>query len=129
MYITSTKRILVSIYIIIILITACFMGFLVLDGFGDDFGVDAAATHYVGGTGPGNFSSIVNAISTASDGDTIRVFNGTYFEGDILIAKTISLIGHGSANTTIDAGGSGDVIKITADWVNVSGFKITITAW
>ncbi len=38
--------------------------------------------------------------------------------------KTVSLIGNGSANTTIDGGGSGDVVRIEADWYNVSGFMI-----
>ncbi len=42
----------------------------------------------------------------------------------IIVNKTVTLIGNGTSNTTIDAGGSGDVVYITADWVNASRFKI-----
>jgi hypothetical protein len=37
----------------------------------------------------------------------------------------VNLIGNGSKNSTIDGGGSGDVVKITGDWVNMSGFMVT----
>ena len=37
-------------------------------------------TLYVGGTGPGNYSKIQEAIDNASDGDTIIVYSGTYVE-------------------------------------------------
>lgn len=67
---------------------------------------------------------IQDAIDNATDGDTIRVYAGTYYE-NIVVNKTLTLIGNGSANTTIDGGGSGDVVKITTDWCNVSGFRVT----
>ena len=35
-------------------------------------------TLYVGGTGPGNYTSIQNAVDNASDGDTVFVYDGTY---------------------------------------------------
>jgi len=35
---------------------------------------------YVGGSGPGNYSKIQDAIDNASEGDTIFVYNGTYNE-------------------------------------------------
>ena len=37
-------------------------------------------TLYVGGDGPGNYSIIQDAIDNSSDGDTIFVYNGTYYE-------------------------------------------------
>ena len=35
---------------------------------------------YVGGNGPGNYTRIQYAIDDASDGDTIIVYSGTYYE-------------------------------------------------
>ncbi len=35
---------------------------------------------YVGGSGPGNYSKIQDAIDNAFDGDTIIVYSGTYYE-------------------------------------------------
>ena len=70
------------------------------------------------------FSRIQDAINNATDWDTIRVFNGTYYE-NVVIYKTVGLIGNGSETTTIDGGGDGDVVTITADWVNMSGFSVT----
>ncbi len=37
-------------------------------------------TLYVGGSGPGNYTKIQDAIDNASDGDTVFVYNGTYHE-------------------------------------------------
>lgn len=38
--------------------------------------------------------------------------------------KSIALIGGGRETTVIDGGGSGDVIHVTADRVNISGFTV-----
>jgi parallel beta-helix repeat protein len=71
-----------------------------------------------------DYSNIQEAIDAAEVGDTIRVYDGTYYE-NIVMNKTVSLIGNGSTTTTIDGGGNGDVIQITANWMNISGFNIT----
>ena len=47
---------------------------------------------YVGGNGPGNYSTIQGAIENASDGDKIIVFYGTYNEA-ISLDKELTLIG------------------------------------
>lgn len=83
-----------------------------------------ATTLYVGGLGPGNYTTIQGAIDVASVGDTVFVFAGTYHE-NIVINKTLSLIGESRNTTTVDGGGIGDVIRVTANWVNVSGFTVT----
>ncbi len=68
------------------------------------------------------YSSIQDAVDEADPGDTIRVFEGTY-EENVLIEKTLSLVGNGSSVTVVDAGGSGSAIFVRASWVNVSGFR------
>jgi len=84
---------------------------------------------YVGGNGPGNYSWITDAANDASDGDTIFVYNDSspYYEKNILIVKSISLIGEDRNTTIIDGMGGGnsdDVIHISANRVKVTGFTI-----
>ena len=66
---------------------------------------------------------IQGLIDNASVGDTIYIPNGIYYE-NIIINKSISLIGEDKNNTIIDGGGIGDVVHVLADWVNISGFTI-----
>ncbi len=82
-------------------------------------------TIYVG-SGPGNDSiTIQGGINLASDGDTVFVWSGTYYEYEnVVIGKTINLIGEDRNTTIIDGGGGGDVVYISADWVNMSGFNM-----
>ena len=77
---------------------------------------------YVGGSGPGNYSKIQDAINNAHDGDTIFVYSGTYYEYHILVDKTITLIGEDKQTTIIDGNNKGDILYITADNVYLSGF-------
>ncbi len=69
------------------------------------------------------FSSINNAIDESIEGDVIRVGKGIYKE-NIIIYKTLSLIGEDKENTIIDAQGTGDGIHIIADRVKIIGFTI-----
>ncbi len=82
-----------------------------------------ASTLYVGGAGPGNYTTIQEAIDGANPGDTVRVYSGTYY-GSIYVDKTISLSGEGRDTTVIDAGGSTWAVKLSADWVNITGFTV-----
>lgn len=82
-----------------------------------------AMTLYVGGAGPGNYTTIQVAIDDANPGDTVFVFNGTYLE-NIIVNKTISLQGEGSNTTIIDGNAAGDVVYVYSDWVNISGFTV-----
>ena len=75
-------------------------------------------------SGSADYEKIQDAIDNATEGDTIRVWEGTYYE-NVVVNKTITLIGNGSETTTIDGGGSSDVVLITVDWVNMSGFSVT----
>ena len=74
--------------------------------------------------GSGDYTSIQEAIDNATEGDIIRVWEGTYYE-NVVVNKTVSLIGNGSEVTAINGSGDdGDVVTFTADWVNMSGFEI-----
>lgn len=70
------------------------------------------------------YTVIQDAIDNASIGDTVFVYNGTYYE-NLMINKTINLTGIDWNITIIHGNRSGDVINVTSDWVNISGFIIT----
>jgi len=86
--------------------------------------------YYVGGSGPGNYTRIKDAVENASDGDTIFVYNGVYSiirdTDRVWITKHISLIGENKYKTIINAtiGSSDPIIVVCADYVNISGFTI-----
>ncbi|KYK23670.1 hypothetical protein AYK21_01985 [Thermoplasmatales archaeon SG8-52-2] len=81
---------------------------------------------YVGGTGENNHTKIQDAISNASSGDTIFVFDDSspYIE-NVRIFKSITLIGENKNTTIIDGGGEGNVLFILTDEINIKGFTIT----
>jgi len=66
---------------------------------------------------------IQDLIDNANPGDTIYIPSGIYYE-NIIINKSISLIGEDKNTTIIDGNGIDSVILIVADWVNVSKFTI-----
>jgi parallel beta-helix repeat protein len=79
---------------------------------------------YVGGSGPGNYTKIQDAIDNASDEDTVYVYNRTYNEFNISIRKSIFLLGEDKYSTIIDANLSGNCIDIFSDNVTVRGFTV-----
>jgi len=78
---------------------------------------------YVNGSGQGKYSTIQSAIDNASEGDTIFVFSGIYYE-NIVLDKSIFLIGEEIENSIMDGSNSENVITITADKVTIRGFTI-----
>ncbi|MFQ6061041.1 MAG: nitrous oxide reductase family maturation protein NosD, partial [Thermoplasmata archaeon] len=82
-----------------------------------------ATTLYVGGAGPGNYTTIQDAIDAASPGDTVYVYSGTYFE-NVIINKTITLKGEDRDTTMVEGNGTADTFQVSTDFVNISGFTI-----
>jgi len=81
---------------------------------------------YVGGSGPGNYTKIQDAISAASDGDTVFVYDDSspYVEY-LTIDRSITLLGE-ARDTTIINGilGWRSMIHIIAPDVVVQGFSL-----
>jgi parallel beta-helix repeat protein len=82
-------------------------------------------TLYVGGSGPGNYTRIQDAINNTSNGDTVFVYDESspYFE-NLIVNKSINLIGENRDTTVIDGDGEKNIVTITAENVLISGFSI-----
>lgn len=82
-------------------------------------------TLYVGGSGPGNFSKIQNAINETVDGDIVYVYDDSspYFE-NLVVHRSIKLIGENKDTTIIDGGGSGTIVYVIKDDVTICEFTI-----
>lgn len=76
--------------------------------------------------GPADFHAIQEAINAAIDGNTIFVYNGTYYENAVL-NKTVSLIGENKSITIVDGSYVRNVMNITANNVNITGFTMKNT--
>jgi nitrous oxidase accessory protein len=79
---------------------------------------------YVGGNGPGNYSSIQSAVNNATANVTIFVYNGTYYE-NLVIEKSLILLGESKNSTVIDGGRNKFVVTLAANHITLSGFMIT----
>jgi len=69
------------------------------------------------------YRRIQDAINSTKPGDTVYVFNNTYYE-HLQINKTINLIGEDKNNTIIDGEGIGSIIFVRSNWTNITGFTI-----
>ncbi len=102
------------------------LGFIVIVDVTTDFTLNVGGgTLFVNTTGIGGaYTKIQDAINDSKDGDTVFVYNGTYTE-NVILNKTINLTGEDRDGTKIDGGGSGNVVYINVNWVNITGFTIT----
>lgn len=73
-----------------------------------------------------DFVRIQDAINASKHGDTIRVFEGIYFE-NVVVNNSIHIIGNGSKNTIIRGNPDlkQDVVFITAPYCTISEIGIT----
>ncbi|MDG6224985.1 MAG: NosD domain-containing protein, partial [Candidatus Thermoplasmatota archaeon] len=78
-------------------------------------------TIIVDATGSGDYISLIDAVKNADSGDVIRVYDG-FYEGEIKIGSSISIIGNGS-QTII--GGKYGYFEIRSDNVTISNLTIT----
>jgi parallel beta-helix repeat protein len=80
---------------------------------------------YVGGSGPGNFTRIQDAIDNASAGDTVFVYDeSSPYSEHVVVDISIRVIGEKKESTVIDGEQSLSVVTIKADEVTLSGFTI-----
>lgn len=70
-----------------------------------------------------HFTAIQEAINNAADGDTIFVYKGTYCE-NVVVNKSVSLVGEDIDLTIVDGNGTGSVISINADNVSIERFTM-----
>ena len=83
-------------------------------------GTASAKTWYVDDSGGADFIRIQDAITAASDGNTIIVYNGYYYE-NVIVNKQLNLIGIGMP--VVDACENGSAIAITANGCILNGFN------
>jgi parallel beta-helix repeat protein len=88
------------------------------DSYTHSFSVAAVAI-----TVPDDYPTIQAAINAATEGHTVFVRNGTYIE-NVVVNKTLSLVGENRETTVIDGDAQGTVVNITADNVNLRGFTV-----
>jgi len=85
----------------------------------------SANTLVVSAAGP--FHTIKEAIEMAGPGDTVLIKGGVYREGNLLIEKSIVLIGQGSP--VLDGQFRYEILTIRANNVTVSGLTFIDTGW
>ena len=80
---------------------------------------------YVGGSGPGNYTKIQDAINASVDGDTVFVYSGSYQEC-LFIKKSINVFGKDRNTTVVGVNKSlACLVQICADTVTFKGFTIS----
>jgi parallel beta-helix repeat protein len=71
-------------------------------------------------------TTIGAGINAASNGYTVYVYDGTYYE-NVTVDKSIDLVGEDREVTIIDGGGIGDVVRINTNGCNISNFTVVGT--
>jgi len=86
---------------------------------------------YVGGSGPGNYTKVQDAVDNASDSDTIFVYDdlSPYHENLLNITKSITLIGEDKNTTIIQSSTGISLINVNQENVTIRGFTIKNTSY
>jgi nitrous oxidase accessory protein len=80
---------------------------------------------------PDKYSTIAQAVSKASPGDTVFVKSGIYHE-NVLIDKSLLVVGEDSENTMVIGEGGvydGNVFQLAANNVTLEGFTVTSVSY
>jgi len=85
--------------------------------------VTATTIWTVDDDGPADFRTIQEAINAAAEGDTIFVYNGSYYE-NVIVDKTVTLVGEHTETTIIDGNGGSFAVKVNADNTVLKAFTI-----
>jgi hypothetical protein len=93
------KRILTAVVILLFLGTCIIPS----NAINNNRPISKGKTFYVGGTGPGNYTKIQEAVDNASDGDRVFVYNDSspYYEDVIISGKSIIIIGEDKKSTIV----------------------------
>ena len=115
-------KLLIPVMVILLLVSTSFIGVSFVVKKSSQF--YDGNTLYVGGDGPGNYTKIQDAIENSSDGDTVFVYNGSYYE-NLYVIKSVNLIGEDKNSTIVNGIGERNVtINVLSDRVNISEFMI-----
>jgi len=93
---------------------ACIVTVTSIPGYGPVHNLDNGTYH----------ATIQEAIDNASDGHTIEVSAGTYYE-NVVVDKRLTLRGEDRNTTVIDGGGNGSVVRVASWFANITSFTIT----
>lgn len=107
--------------VIVILLFFYIFSFLLSPTTGEDITTPIV---YVGGSRPGNFTRIQDALDNVTTHGTVYVFPGSYHE-NLRITKPVHLIGDDTKSTIIDGNNEEYVITLAAGNSTLSGFTIT----
>jgi parallel beta-helix repeat protein len=111
--------------IVLIFVGTCFMPITAQKAEKSSLQVSRGNWLYVGGSGPGNYTRIQDAINASSDGDTVYVYAGFYAEF-LVINRSINLKGETENETILDGNDSflQRIVTLESDNVSVSNFTI-----
>ncbi|HVQ01529.1 MAG TPA: NosD domain-containing protein [Candidatus Thermoplasmatota archaeon] len=87
---------------------------------------------YVGGSGPGNYTTIQDAVNASSDGDTVFVYDDSSpYHETVVVNTSITLLGESRDTTVIDdeATNYSLTVSIYANHVQVRGLCFLNTGW
>lgn len=109
-----------SLAIIGLMLSLCFS---VSSASSNTIGTLNGTTLYVDEDGTADYTKIQDAIDNATDGYTVFVYSGTYYE-NLVITTHIILVGENKNTTIIDGSQLDDVIKTDPCGADISNFTI-----
>ncbi len=117
------KRKWLAIGIILLFVGTCILPAIAQAGKKTSLPASRGGWLYVGGSGPGNYTKIQDAIDNATEGDTVFVYSGIYYEYNLKISK-LNLIGEDKNTTIIDGQGIFSEVIHTGNDANIHRFTI-----